>query len=92
MAFSHVASARQFRLTLNGAYAFVEYVLEGNNVYNLITTEVPEGYRGQGIAQKIAHKTFGYIIKQNGKIVLSCEFLKSFYQLNREVYESYVIN
>lgn len=87
MAFSHVASSRQFRLKLNGVYASIEYVIE-NNVYDLIETTVPEEYRGKKIGEKVAEKTFDYLLKKKQRFRITCQYLQNFYERNKAIYKS----
>lgn len=87
----HVVDRKQFRLMLNSTYAFIEYSVEGN-IYNLFQTKVPEEYRGRGIAEVIAEKTFKHIIAKKGKIVPTCGYLRKFYKKNKKLYGPHVVD
>lgn len=79
-----------FSMTLNGRCAVIEYK-RCDNVFELVSTKVPHEYRGLGIAQDLAKKTFDYIVANDKRMKLSCDLLKKFYKQNKQKYENYVI-
>ena len=67
----------------NRAVAFIdnvevgECVYEvGDNVWNIIHTEVDSTYRGQGIAKKLVECIIENAKKENKKLIASCSYAK----------------
>ncbi|GJQ74267.1 hypothetical protein Trydic_g19167 [Trypoxylus dichotomus] len=82
---------QQFRLKLDANdYAMIEYA-ENDKHVDLVHTVVPPNYKGQGIGNILAEKTFDHIINENKKMVLTCTFLQKFYKQNKNTYEAHVI-
>ena len=78
------------------SYAILEYEeLEAENglpVYNLYHTEVPEQYRGRGIAKIVAQSAFKTLLANNCKLIVSCTYLQQYYLNNKDVYAKYNIS
>ncbi|KAF2888022.1 hypothetical protein ILUMI_18152 [Ignelater luminosus] len=77
-------------MQINGDYAKVDYSRQGN-LYDLIHSAVPDKFQGRGYGQLLAEKTFDYIVSNDFRMKLTCEFLTSFYEKNRDKYKRYVV-
>lgn len=73
------------------AAASVSFVRIDYRTYDLVHTLVPEQLQGQGLGHLFAERIFDYLIGQNKKLKLSCEFLQHFYAKNISKYKGHVI-
>ncbi|CAG9772404.1 unnamed protein product [Ceutorhynchus assimilis] len=75
-----------------GAEAYVAFEKVDENTYNLVHTEIPEQYQGQGLGRELAKRIFDHLIVQRSlKLQLSCEFLQRFYFQTLPTYKGHVI-
>ncbi|WP_114952644.1 GNAT family N-acetyltransferase [Sphingosinicella terrae] len=68
---------RRFELALPDGLAAAWYRVDGDRLV-LTHTEVPSEYGGQGIASRLAARTFELIRASGRKAVLRCPFLQGF--------------
>ena len=68
-------SNQQFYLIADGAKAFIDYRLKGDE-YLLNHAEVPDALRGRGIGQELVEKTYAQIEREGKIAVARCPFVK----------------
>jgi hypothetical protein len=76
-------SQNQFEINVNGATAFVEYVIRDNKIY-LTHTEVPVALQGEGVGKTLVKKTLQQIKDNNQVLVPSCSFVAAYINDNPE--------
>jgi predicted GNAT family acetyltransferase len=64
-------------LWVDGKRSFIEYEIEGKNIY-LLHTEVPSEQNGQGIAADLVQKSFAYLEEHNFKVIPACSYVRAF--------------
>ncbi len=69
----HNESQRRFEITLGEEMAFAEYRVEGDQMI-FTHTEVPQQFRGRGIAQKLVLAGFDVASKKRLQIVPLCSY------------------
>lgn len=84
----HDATAQQFRVESNGDTALLQYRRDPDSI-TFLHTEVPEAYRGRGIAQKLAQAGLDYARREGLDVIPLCPFVKSYIQRHPE-YQSLV--
>ncbi|CAG0884195.1 unnamed protein product [Darwinula stevensoni] len=62
--------------------AFINYNILPSGVLDLFHTEVPEAYRGQGIAKVLAKEAFDYVVANGLRMRLTCWYLQKFLRDN----------
>ena len=67
----------QFEISINNSVAKLPYKLKGNLLI-LLHTDVPEEWRGRGIATKLAEYALNFAKKNNLIITPYCHFLKEY--------------
>ena len=83
-------SANRFEVTLGDKLGMIIYRKEGS-VYSMIHTEVPGEYKGQGIADHLAHEALEQVKAEHGQIVPLCPFVRAYIRRHPE-YQSLVVN
>ncbi|MGI4983108.1 MAG: GNAT family N-acetyltransferase [Janthinobacterium lividum] len=76
------SAAHRFEARLNGPSgpsAFVAYTLAGD-VVTLTHTEVPEAFRGQGVASRLIGFALATAREKGWKVVPQCEAVRSYMQ------------
>ena len=69
-------TAHQFELPLDGAaLAILGYSQQGNT-YQLLHTDVPAAYRGQGKAEVLVEGALKLIKAQGGQIIPTCAYIQ----------------
>lgn len=56
--------------------AVLSYEMLGQDVIDLVHTEVPESHRGRGIAKVLARTAMDHAVNNNLKMKLTCWYLK----------------
>ncbi|XP_050506012.1 protein NATD1-like [Diabrotica virgifera virgifera] len=84
-------SEKILKTSLNGDFATLEYEKIGANSYDLIHTNIPEEYHGQGLGTVFAHKIFEHLASKNIKFKLTCEFLENVFNKSGKKYQDYLI-
>ena len=73
----HNPSAGRFEAGSEANPAHLDYRLEGA-VAEIVHTEVPAEYQGQGLAGKLAAEALGWARAQGFKVVPSCSYVAGF--------------
>lgn len=75
---------KRFELEAEGKIAFIEYILNNENIIFLTHTEVPIGLEGKGVGSAIVSKTLAYI-KENGYTLAPlCPFVAAYLKRHPE--------
>ncbi|XP_031337920.1 protein NATD1-like isoform X2 [Photinus pyralis] len=69
--------------------ATVQYERNGDTV-DLIHSEIPSELQGKGYGHILAQKTFDYIVENNLRMKITCEFLQKVFEKNKSKYGKYV--
>ncbi|KAG7459813.1 hypothetical protein MATL_G00214530 [Megalops atlanticus] len=82
----HDRKRRQFiiRLTLNGSHdrAVLLYEYVGKRTVDLQHTEVPDAYRGRGIAKHLAKAAMDFVVEEDLKAHLTCWYIQKYVKEN----------
>ena len=84
----HDTVAEQFRVGAGDDVAVLQYRRDPHAI-TFLHTEVPEAFRGQGIAQKLAHAGLEYAKQQGVNIIPLCPFVNAYIRKHPE-YQSMV--
>jgi hypothetical protein len=76
-------SAQRYEVQLDGALAMIDYRL-GDQKIIFTHAEVPPAFRGQGIAQKMAHTALEEARAQHQKVVPLCPFVAQYIRRHPE--------
>ncbi|CAN0314137.1 protein NATD1-like [Lethenteron reissneri] len=80
----HDRKKRQFFIRLNGysdrAVLLYEYI--GKKTVDLQHTEVPDGYRGRGIARLLAKASMDFVVEEDLKAHITCWYIQKFIKDN----------
>ena len=79
----HDTGAQQFRVGEGGGAAVLQYRLTGTRI-TFLHTLVPEAFRGQGIAQKLAHAGLEHAKAAGLRVVPICPFVQSYLKRHPE--------
>jgi hypothetical protein len=75
----------RFEMALDGGKtAFIQYAEAGEDVVELMHTEVPEEFEGQGIGGKLVKGTFEILQEENLKMMPTCRFVAVYLQRHPE--------
>ena len=90
---NHDPLAKMFSITNEAGekVAFLQYEKEGN-IFDLWHTEVPEKYRGQGLAGILAGKSIVELASADNStntVLLTCSYLQHFYKKNPEAFKQF---
>ncbi|CAB1444653.1 unnamed protein product [Pleuronectes platessa] len=74
MQVEHDKKRRQFVIRLNGSHdrAVLLYEYVGKKTVDLQHTEVPDAYRGRGIAKHLAKAAMDFVVEEDLKAHLTC--------------------
>lgn len=73
---------KRFELEVEGHTAFIEFIIDKDNVMYLTHTEVPNALGGKGVGKSIVEKTLNYI-KDNGYTLAPlCPFVAAYLKRN----------
>ncbi|SHI32780.1 GNAT family N-acetyltransferase [Flavobacterium terrae] len=75
---------KRFELEVEGKIAYIEYILNNENIMFLTHTEVPVGLEGKGVGSAIVSKVLDYI-KENGYTLAPlCPFVAAYVKRHPE--------
>jgi predicted GNAT family acetyltransferase len=69
------AAGQQFALSMDGTAATLEYKLHGDRL-NLLHTEVPEAFRGQGVGGRLVEAALAKAREEHLTIVPWCPYAR----------------
>lgn len=73
---------KRFELEVDGHTAFIEFIIDKDNVMYLTHTEVPNALGGKGVGKNIVEKTLHYL-KDNGYTLAPlCPFVAAYLKRN----------
>lgn len=75
---------KRFELHLDGHIAFIDYILNTENVMFLTHTEVPKELGGKGVGKELAKTTLAYLKENNHKLAPICPFIAAYVKKNPE--------
>lgn len=76
---------QRFELELGeGKTAFIQYAKAGEGVVELMHTEVPEEFEGQGIGGRLVKGTFEILREENLRMMPTCRFVAVYLQRHPE--------
>ncbi|XP_075993167.1 protein NATD1 [Genypterus blacodes] len=80
----HDKTRRQFVIRLNGSHdrAVLLYEYVGKKTVDLQHTEVPDAYRGRGIAKHLAKAAMDFVVEEDLKAHLTCWYIQKFVKEN----------
>ncbi|KAG5279163.1 hypothetical protein AALO_G00074790 [Alosa alosa] len=85
----HDRAAQCFTVSLNTAgthdYATLRYNLTGDGEVNLMSTNVPESFRAQGIAAHLAKAAMDFVVEEKLKAHISCWYIKKYVEENPDL-------
>ncbi|XP_066546377.1 protein NATD1 isoform X1 [Amia ocellicauda] len=75
----HDRKRRQFTVRLNGSHdrAVLLYEYVGKRTVDLQHTEVPDAYRGRGIAKHLAKAAMDFVVEEDLKAHLTCWYIQN---------------
>lgn len=68
----------KFFVELEGKQAKINFTLPQEGVIELVHTEVPEEFRGKGVAEEMAKAALQYSRENHLKVIPSCRLTSSF--------------
>ena len=83
MTVTHNQTDNTFEIVMDEGTAFVEYVLDGNDI-RFTHTEVPQALEGQGIGSKLAKAALGHAKEKGLTVVPVCTFIASYVKRHPE--------
>ncbi|KAI1896256.1 hypothetical protein AGOR_G00092930, partial [Albula goreensis] len=80
----HDRKRRQFTVRLNGSHdrAVLLYEYVGKRTVDLQHTEVPDAYRGRGIAKHLAKAAMDFVVEEDLKAHLTCWYIQKYVKEN----------
>jgi predicted GNAT family acetyltransferase len=75
---------KRFELEAEGKIAFIEYILNNENIIFLTHTEVPIGLEGKGVGSAIVSKTLAYIKEKEYTLAPLCPFVAAYLKRHPE--------
>jgi len=81
------APASRFELRINGAFAVLDYRIEGGTVF-LLHVEVPAAERGRGIAGELSHAALEFARDNGLKVVPRCPSIATYMRRHPELLRS----
>lgn len=82
--FSQNESLKRFELLAEGKIAFIEYIINNENILFLTHTEVPRELEGKGIGSTIVANVLEYAKENNYTIAPLCPFVASYIKRHQE--------
>jgi predicted GNAT family acetyltransferase len=77
--------AQRFEMDLGeGKTAFIQYAKASEGVVELMHTEVPEEFEGQGIGGRLVKGTFEILQEENLRMMPTCRFVAVYLQRHPE--------
>ncbi|XP_068192900.1 protein NATD1 [Antennarius striatus] len=80
----HDKKRQQFVIRLNGSHdrAVLLYKYVGKKIVDLQHTEVPDAYRGRGIAKHLAKAAMDFVVEEDLKAHLTCWYIQKYVKEN----------
>ncbi|XP_056144109.1 protein NATD1 [Lampris incognitus] len=80
----HDKKRRQFVIRLSGSHdrAVLLYEYIGKKTVDLQHTEVPDAYRGRGIAKHLAKAAMDFVVEEDLKAHLTCWYIQKYVKEN----------
>lgn len=75
---------KRFELEADGKIAFIEFILNNENILFLTHTEVPIGLEGKGVGSAIVSKTLNYIKEKGYTLAPLCPFVAAYLKRHPE--------
>ena len=75
---------KRFELEVEGKTAFIEFILNNENILFLTHTEVPIGLEGKGVGSEIVSKTLNYIQEKEYTLAPLCPFVATYIKRHPE--------
>lgn len=75
---------KRFEFHTEGSVAFIDYILNNENVMFLTHTEVPKELGGKGIGKSIVQKSLEFIKENDYKLAPLCPFVAAYVKKNPE--------
>ena len=73
---------KRFELEVEGHTAFIEYIVDKDNIMYLTHTEVPNALGGKGVGKSIVDKTLHYIQDNGFTLAPLCPFVAAYLKRN----------
>ena len=75
---------RRFELEVDGHIAFIEYLLDKDQIMYLTHTEVPKALAGKGVGKNIVEKALNYIKDHHYTLAPLCPFVAAYLKRHPE--------
>jgi len=75
---------KRFELHVDNHIAFIEYIINNENIMFLTHTEVPRALEGKGVGKNIVEKALNYIKDHNYTLAPLCPFVAAYLKRNPE--------
>ena len=75
---------KRFELEAEGHTAFIEYIVNNEDIMFLTHTEVPKALEGKGVGKSIVEKTLNYIKENNYTLAPLCPFVAAYLKRHPE--------
>lgn len=69
---------KRFELAIGEHIAFIDYILNNENILFLTHTEVPKALAGKGVASILVEKVLNYIKEKNYTLAPLCPFVAKY--------------
>ncbi|OQR73847.1 protein GTLF3B-like [Tropilaelaps mercedesae] len=92
LAVTHDKASRTFYVQMGNDKAILTYDEASPGILDLQHTEVPDVFRGKGVAALLAREAFDFVAKNGLKTKVTCTYLMGFFQKNIKKYSPYVVN
>lgn len=73
---------KRFELHTEGSVAFIDYILNNENIMFLTHTEVPKELGGKGIGKTLVQKSLEFLKENNYKLAPLCPFVAAYLKKN----------
>ena len=84
MAIKVQRDSSKFYVELEGKRAKINFKLPQEDVIELVHTEVPDEFRGKGVAEEMAKVALQYARDNHLKVIPSCRFVNAYIQRHKE--------
>jgi len=75
---------KRFELEVNGHTAFIESILNNQNIMFLTHTEVPPALEGKGVGKQIVEKALDYVKDHGYTLAPLCPFVAKYLRIHPE--------
>lgn len=83
----HNKSRRVFYILLKDKEARLRYKMRDENTIDLISTYVPEEFRGKSYARDLVTTGLNYARENNLDVIATCPYVQSFLKRNADAYK-----